>query len=75
MAEPIHPVHFEALKRATPAQKLEAVATLYETGIRLRMAGVHMTYPGWTDDPLGSGARRSLRHASTWPPCGPHTSL
>jgi hypothetical protein len=38
MHEPIHPVQLEALKRATPAQKLEAVAALYEAGIRLRMA-------------------------------------
>ncbi len=65
MEEPIHPVHLEALKRATPAQKLEAVAALYETGIRLRMAGLRMTHPEWTDDQLESEARRSLRHAGT----------
>ena len=65
MDEPIHPVHLEALKRATPAQKLEAVAALYETGIRLRMAGLRMTHPEWTDAQLESEARRSLRHAGT----------
>jgi hypothetical protein len=65
MEEPIHPVHLEALKRATPAEKLEAVAVLYETGIRLRMAGLHMTHPDWTDDQLEAEARRSLRHAGT----------
>ena len=42
----------EALKRATPAQKLGAVAALYETGIRLRMAGLRMTHPEWADDQL-----------------------
>jgi hypothetical protein len=65
MDEPIHPVHLAALKRATPAQKLETVAALYATGIRLRMAGLRMTNPDWTDDQLEFEARRSLRHAGT----------
>ena len=65
MHEPIHPVQLEALKRATPAQKLEAVAALYETGIRLRMAGLRMAHPDWPDDRLEHEARRSLRHAGT----------
>ncbi len=65
MEEPIHPVHLEDLKRATPAEKLAAVAVLYETGIRLRMAGLRMTHPDWTDDQLEAEARRSLRHAGT----------
>ena len=61
MNEPIHPVQLEALKRATPAQKLEAVAALYDTGIRLRMAGLRMTHPDWPDERLEHEARRSLR--------------
>ena len=65
MNEPIHPVKLEALKRATPAQKLEAVAALYDTGIRLRMAGLRMTHPDWPDERLEHEARRSLRHAGT----------
>lgn len=65
MNEPIHPVQLEALKRATPAQKLQAVAALYEAGIRLRMAGLRMAHPDWPDDRLAFEARRSLRHAGT----------
>lgn len=65
MNEPIHPVQLEALKRATPAQKLEMAAALYEAGIRLRMAGLRMTHPDWSDEELGHEARRSLRHAGT----------
>jgi hypothetical protein len=53
------------LKHATPAQKLEAVAALYEAGIRLRMAGLRMTHPDWSDGRLEHEARRSLRHAGT----------
>ena len=65
MEEPVHPVQLDALKRATPAQKMAAVAALYETGIRLRVAGLRMTHPDWTDAQLDFEARRSLRHAGT----------
>lgn len=63
--EPIHPVQLEALKRATPAQKLQAVAALYEAGIRLRMEGLRMTHPDWPDERLEREARRSLLYAGT----------
>jgi len=65
MNEPIHPAQLEALKRATPAQKLEAAAALYQAGIRLRMAGLRMSHPDWPEDRLELEARRSLRHAGT----------
>ncbi len=65
MNEPIHPVQLEALKRATPAQKLEAAAALYRAGIGLRMAGLRMTHPDWPQERLEQEARRSLRHAGT----------
>lgn len=65
MEEPIHPVQLDAFKRATPAQKLATVAALYEAGIRLRVAGLRMTHPDWTDAQLDFEARRSLRHAGT----------
>ena len=65
MSEPIHPVQLEAFRRATPAQKLAAVAALYETGIRLRVAGLRMTHPDWSDAQLEFEARRALRHAGT----------
>jgi Rv0078B-related antitoxin len=65
MDEPMHPVQLEALRRATPAQKLATVAALYEAGIRLRVAGLRMTHPDWSDEQLDFEARRSLRHAGT----------
>jgi len=65
MREPIHPVQLEALKRMTPAEKIQRVAELYEAGIRLRMAGLRMTHPDWPDERLELEARRSLRHAGT----------
>lgn len=58
-------MQIEALKRASPAQKIEAVAVLCATGIRLRMAGLRLAHPDWTDEQLSLEARRSLRHAGT----------
>ena len=49
----------------TPAEKLRMVADLYETGIRLRVAGLRMQHPGWPDERLDFEARRSLLYAGT----------
>jgi hypothetical protein len=65
MSDPIHPVQLEAFKRMTPAQKLQMVADLYDTGIRLRMAGLRMTHPDWPDERLEREARSSLLYAGT----------
>ena len=49
----------------TPAEKLRMVADLYEAGVRLRMAGLRMAHPDWTDERLEHEARRSLLYAGT----------
>jgi hypothetical protein len=49
----------------SPAEKLRMVCALYEAGIRLRVAGLRMAHPEWSDARLESEARRSLRHAGT----------
>ena len=49
----------------SPADKLRMVCALYEAGIRLRVAGLRMTHPDWSDDRLEREARGSLRHAGT----------
>ena len=61
----IHPAHLAALRRATPAEKLAAVASLYQAGIQLRVAGLRMTHPDWTDERRELEARQSLRRAGT----------
>jgi hypothetical protein len=61
----IHPAHLAALRRATPAEKLAAVASLYQAGIQLRVAGLRMTRPDWTDERRELEARQSLRRAGT----------
>ena len=65
MDEPLHPVQIEGFRRMTPAQKLQMVADLYATGIRLRMEGLRMAHPDWPDEKLDFEARRSLLYAGT----------
>lgn len=61
----MHPVQIEGFRRMTPAEKLKMVAALYETGIRLRVAGLRMTHPEWSEDRLDLEARRALMYAGT----------
>ena len=65
MTEAIHPVQLEGFRRMTPAEKLRLVAALYETGILLRMAGLRMAHPDWSDERLEHEARRALLYAGT----------
>lgn len=65
MLEPLHPVQIEGFKRMSPAQKLQMVADLYETGIQLRIAGLRSVHPDWPAERLELEARRSLLHAGT----------
>lgn len=65
MLEPLHPVQIEGFKRMSPAQKLQMVADLYETGIQLRIAGLRSAHPDWPTERLEFEARRSLLHAGT----------
>jgi hypothetical protein len=65
MLEPLHPVQIEGFKRMSPAQKVQMVAELYETGIQLRVAGLRAAHPDWPAERLEFEARRSLLHAGT----------
>ena len=65
MNEPLHPVQIEGFKRMTPREKLKMVVQLYNTAIRLRIAGLRMTHPDWSDERLAFEARRGLLFAGT----------
>lgn len=72
MNEPFHPVQIEGFRRMTPAQKLQMVADLYHAGIQLKVAGLRMTHPDWSEERLDLEARRSLLYAgpssrAPWP--------
>lgn len=65
MDEPPHPVQVEGFKRMTPAEKIEMVMALREAGIRLRVAGLRMAHPDWTDEQLDREARQALLRVGT----------
>jgi hypothetical protein len=65
VSEAIHPVQLEGLRRMTPAEKIRMVCELYETGIQLRVAGLRMSHPDWSNERLDFEARRSLLYAGT----------
>jgi hypothetical protein len=65
MRDPLHPVQIEGFKRMSPAQKLQMVCDLYQTGIQLRVAGLRTAHPDWSPERLDFEARRSLLHAGT----------
>lgn len=65
MNETLHPVQIEGFRRMTPAEKLQMVADLYDTGIQLRVAGLRMAHPDWPQECLEFEARRSLLYAGT----------
>jgi hypothetical protein len=65
MPEPMHPLQVEGFRRMTPEQKLRMVADLYHAGVRLKMAGLRMSHPDWSEQQLEREARRSLLHAGT----------
>jgi hypothetical protein len=65
MDEPIHPVQIEGLRRMTPAEKIERVIALYNAGIRLKVAGLRVQHPDWSDEKLAFEARRGLLYAGT----------
>jgi len=59
------PARVETLKRMTPAQKLQAVADLYNAEVRRRIADLRVAHPDWPDERLEHEARRSLLHSGT----------
>jgi hypothetical protein len=63
--EAMHPVQVEGFRRMTPAEKLQMVCDLYHAGIQLRMAGLRMAHPEWTQERLELEARRGLLYAGT----------
>lgn len=65
LMQELHPLQLEAFKRMTPAEKLRMVCTLYHAGIRLRVAGLRLVHPDWSDERLEMEARRSLLYAGT----------
>jgi hypothetical protein len=63
--EPMHPVQIEGFRAMSIARKFDLITTMRETGIKLRIAGMRMRHPDWSEEKLETEARRAAMYAST----------
>ena len=63
--EPLHPVQIAGFRKMTVAQKVSMIWSMRESAIGLRMAGLRMRHPDWSEEKLELEARRWALYAST----------
>ncbi len=62
--EPMHPMQIALFRKMTAGQKIEIMTQMREAGIGLRIAGLRMRHPDWTEEQLELEARRAALKAS-----------
>jgi hypothetical protein len=62
---PMHPVQIAGFRKMSIAQKFDLITMMHETGIKLRIAGMRLRHPDWSDEKLETEARRTAMYAST----------
>ena len=62
---PMHPVQIAEFRKMSIAKNFDLITTMRETGIKLRIAGMRMRHPDWTDEKLEAEARKVAMVAST----------
>jgi hypothetical protein len=63
--EKLHPVQIEGLRRMTPARKFELLIQMYHAAVALKVAGLRLQHPAWTEEQLNKEARRRAMYART----------
>jgi hypothetical protein len=63
--EPMHPVQIAGFRKMSIAQKFDMITTMREQGIQLRIIGMRMRHPDWSEEKLEAEARRAAVVAST----------
>lgn len=58
--EPMHPLQVAHYRRMTVAQKLDALAQMYQLGRGLAAAGVRMRHPDWDDEAVERQVREQM---------------
>lgn len=61
----MHPVQIEGLRKMTPAQKIERILAMRESAIGLKMMGLRMRHPDWSEEKIEYEARYWAMYAST----------
>jgi hypothetical protein len=63
--EPMHPVQIAGFRKMSVAQKFATITAMREMGIKLRIVGLRMRHPDWSDEKLETEARKAAMYAST----------
>ncbi len=65
MSEGLHPAQIAALRKMTPARRLEIGLALIEQMRELRAAMLRWEHPEWTQEQLAHAFREFVLHART----------
>ncbi len=65
MSEDLHPAQVEALRKMTPAERLEVGMAFIESMRELRAAVLRQDHPEWTEQQIAEALREFVLHAST----------
>ncbi len=65
MSEELHPAQIEALKKMTPARRLELGMGFIEEMRELRAAMLRKQHPEWTPEQLARALREFVLYASS----------
>lgn len=63
MTEELHPEEIKALRKMTPAQRLQLSLRLIEQMREMRAAMLRAEHPDWTDEKIGRALRDFISNA------------
>ena len=64
MSEELHPEQIKALRRMTPAQRLEVGLAFIEEMRQLKAAALRAHHPEWSDEQIAEALRDFVSHGS-----------
>jgi hypothetical protein len=65
MSEQLHPEQIKALRRMTPAQRLETGLAFMEEMRQLKAAALRAQHPDWTEDQVARALREFTLHGAS----------
>lgn len=65
MSDELHPEQIKALRKMTPARRLEVAFAFMEEMRQLRGAMLRAQHPGWTEEQVASALREFVRHGDS----------
>jgi DUF1365 family protein len=65
VSDELHPEQVEALRRLTPARRLEIGLQFMEEMRQLKAATLQMQHPEWSQEQVARALREFVRHGAT----------